>query len=44
VRAVVYFDLDVLPDAPLLQFGLDPGSRTADAFGRMARGLGGGTA
>jgi hypothetical protein len=44
VRAVVYFDLDVLPDAPLLQFGLDPGSRTADAFGRMARRLGGGTA
>jgi len=40
VRAVVYFALDVAPTAPVLQFGLDPGSQAAAAFGRMARDLG----
>lgn len=36
VRAVVYFDLDVVATAPVLQFGVDPGTATASAFERLA--------
>lgn len=36
VRAIVYFDLDVVPTAPVLQFGVDPGTETASAFDRLA--------
>jgi hypothetical protein len=39
VRAVVYFDLDVEPSAPVLQFALDPGTATASAFARLSRSL-----
>lgn len=44
VRAVVYFDLDVEPTAPVLQFGLDPGTATASAFDRLTASLSAGDA
>lgn len=39
IDAVVYFDLDVNPAAPVLQFAVDPGSAAAQALGELARAL-----
>lgn len=42
IRAVVYFDLDVDPSAPVLQYGLDPGTGAAAGFARLVHDIGGG--